>query len=61
MGVLASVAVDTAGERVTILSAGLLVGDNSGGGVGDGIEMVVVSLAHADSENTSKVKQRGTN
>jgi len=37
----------------------LLVGDNSGGGVGDGIEMVLGWLAQADIEKMSRVKQKG--
>ena len=60
MGVLTSVAVGTGDEGRVIWADGLLVEDNSGGGVGNGVVMVVVSLAHADIEKTSRIKQRGT-
>jgi hypothetical protein len=54
------VTVDAGGEAVTIWVAGLLVGDNSDGWVGDGNVMVLVWLAHADIEKTSRAKQKGT-
>ena len=60
MGVVGSLAVDAGGEAVTIWVAGLLVGDNSAGWVGDGNVMVLVWLAHADIEKTSRAKQKGT-
>ncbi len=59
MGVVGSGLFDARGETATIWVAGLLVGDNSAGWVGEGNVGVLVWLAQADIDDASRAKQRG--